>query len=84
LKEDMPETLYMLGKAAAMDGDDGLAQKSWAHVLRLEKDTELAAQAHFGLAGIYRKQGKAADADREMAEFRRLQSSAGHADDSPK
>src|ERR1700723_4623979 len=75
LKEDMPETLYMLGKAAAMDGDDGLAQKSWAHLLRLEKDTELAAQAHFGLAGIYRKQGKGADADREMAEFRRLQSS---------
>jgi tetratricopeptide (TPR) repeat protein len=84
LKEDMPETLYMLGKAAAMDGDDGLAQKSWAHLLRLEKDTELAAQAHFGLAGIYRKQGKAADADREMAEFRKLQSSAGHTDDSPK
>jgi len=84
LKEDMPETLYMLGKAAAMDGDDGLAQKCWAHVLRLEKDTELAAQAHFGLAGIYRKQGKAADADHEMAEFRKLQSSAGHTDDSPK
>ena len=84
LKEDMPETLYILGKAAAMDGDDGLAQKCWAHVLRLEKDTELAAQAHFGLAGIYRKQGKAADADREMAEFRKLQSSAGHTDDSPK
>lgn len=84
LKEDMPETLYTLGKAAAMDGDDGLAQKSWVHLLRLEKDSELAAQAHFGLAGIYRKQGKAAAADREMAEFRRLQSSAGHTDDSPK
>lgn len=84
LKEDMPETLYMLGKAAAMDGDDSLAQKSWEHVLRAEKDTELAAQAHFGLAGIYRKQGKSADADREMEEFRKLQGSAGHADDSPK
>lgn len=84
LKEDMPETLYMLGKAAAMDGDDGLAQKSWAHLLRLEKDTALAAQAHFGLAAIYRKQGKTADADREMEEFRKLQGSAGHPDDSPK
>ena len=84
LKEEMPETLYMLGKAAAMDGDDGLAERSWAHLLRLEKDTELAAQAHYGLAAIYRKQGNAADADREMAEFRKLQSSAGHTDDSPK
>ena len=84
LKEDMPETLYMLGKAAALDGDDSLAQKAWLHVLKLEKDTALAAQAHFGLAGIYRKQGKAADAEREMDEFRKLQSNAGHTDDSPK
>ena len=84
LKEDMPETLYMLGKAAAMDGDDGLAQKSWEHLLRVEKDSELAAQAHFGLAGIYRKQGKTAEADREIEEFRKLQGSAGHTDDSPK
>src|SRR5580693_3191751 len=84
LKQDMPETLYMLGKAAAMDGDDGLAQQSWVHLLRVEKDTDLAAQAHFGLAGIYRKQGKMADADREMGEFRKLQSSARHSEDSPK
>src|SRR6202789_2409882 len=84
LKADMPETLYMLGKAAAMDGDDGLAQQSWVHLLREEKDTDLAAQAHFGLAGIYRKQGKMADADREMGEFRKLQGNTGHSDDSPK
>jgi hypothetical protein len=67
-----------------MDGDDGLAQKAWIHLLRVEKDTDLAAQAHFGLAGIYRKQGKTADADREMEEFRKLQGNTGHADDSPK
>ena len=84
LKEDMPETLYMLGKAAAQDGDDSLAQKSWLHVLNLEKNTALAAQAHFGLAGIYRKQGKSADADREMDEFRKLQGNAPQTDDSPK
>jgi hypothetical protein len=53
-------------------------------VLKLEKDTALVAQAHFGLAGIYRRQGKTADADREMEEFRKLQSNAGHTDDSPK
>ena len=73
-----------LAVAAASDGDDSLAQKSWLHVLNLEKNTELAAQAHFGLAGIYRKQGKTADADREMEDFSKLQSSAGHTDDSPK
>src|SRR5271155_1092502 len=84
LKADMPETLYMLGKAAALDGDDTLAQKSWLHVLNLEKDTALAAQTHFGLAGIYRKQGKTPDANREMEEFRKLQGNVGHTDDSPK
>src|SRR6201996_8783455 len=83
LRADMPETLYQLGKAAAMDGDDTVAQQSWQHVLGLEKSTALAAQAHFGLAGIYRKQGKRADADREMEEFRKLQSKPGHTDVSP-
>src|SRR5271170_5742665 len=83
LRADMPETLYQLGKAAAMDGDDTTAQQSWQHVLSLEKDTALAGQAHFGLSGIYRKQGKPADADREMEEFRKLQRNPGHPDVSP-
>lgn len=72
----MPETLYMLGKAAAQDNDNVLAQKCWAHVLKLEDNTPLAAQAHFGLATIYRKEGKAADADREMEQFHKLQGNA--------
>ena len=84
LRQDMPETLYQLGKAAAMDGDNTMAQKCWQHLLTLEKDTPLAAQAHFGLSGIYRKLGKPADADREMEEFRKLQSNPAHTDDSPK
>jgi tetratricopeptide (TPR) repeat protein len=84
LKQDMPETLYMLGKAAALDGDEIVAEKSWLQVLNIEKDSALAAQAHFGLAGIYRKQGKTAEADREMDEFRKLQGNAGHTDDSQK
>jgi len=45
--------------------------------LKLEKNTPLAAQAHFGLAGVYRKQGKAAQAQQEMQEFQKLQSSIG-------
>jgi tetratricopeptide (TPR) repeat protein len=84
LKHDMPETLYMLGKSASLDGDDALAQKSWLRFLTIEKDTQLAAQTHFGLAGIYRKQGKTADADREMALFRQLQGNSGQATEQPK
>jgi tetratricopeptide (TPR) repeat protein len=84
LKADMPETLYLLGKAALLDGDEALAQKSWEHVLSLEENTSLAAQAHFGLSGIYRKQGKTAEADREMEAFRKLQGPAGQTDDSRK
>jgi tetratricopeptide (TPR) repeat protein len=84
LREDMPETLYQLGKAAAMDGDATTAQQSWQHLLSLERNTPLAGQAHFGLAGIYRKQGKSGDADREMEEFRKLQNKPGHTDVSPK
>jgi tetratricopeptide (TPR) repeat protein len=84
LKADMPETLYLLGKAALLDGDENLAQKSWVHLLTLEQNTALAAQAHFGLSGIYRKQGRDADAEREMEEFRKLQGPANQSDDSQK
>ena len=73
LQPDMPETLYSLGKAASLDADLALAEKSWTRVVALEKETSLAAQAHFGLAGLYRKQGKAVQAQHEMQEFQRLQ-----------
>ena len=73
LQPDMPETLYSLGKAASLDGDLALAEKSWKRVIALEKETSLAAQAHFGLAALYRRQGKTAEWQREMQEFKRLQ-----------
>jgi tetratricopeptide (TPR) repeat protein len=73
LQPQMPETLYALGKAAAMEGDSAAAEKAWSSLLDIEKEGPLAAQAHFGLAGVYRKQGKTADADREMQEFQKLQ-----------
>ena len=79
LLPDMPETLYSLGKAASLEGDSKSAETSWNKVIAAEKTGPLAAQAHFGLAGIYRKQGKAADADREMQEFQQLQNSSGGA-----
>jgi outer membrane protein assembly factor BamD (BamD/ComL family) len=70
---DMPETLYSLGKAASLEGDTATAEKEWTRLLSIEKETALAAQAHFGLAGLYRKQGKTAAAQHEMQEFQRLQ-----------
>lgn len=76
LQPEMPETLYSLGKAAALEGDVVSAEKAWKKVIELEKESSLAAQAHFGLAGMYRKQGKSEEADREMEEFKKLQNAA--------
>ncbi len=73
LMPEMPETLYSLGKAASLEGDTTAAEKAWTKLLSIEKQSSLAAQAHFGLAGIYRKQGKIAEAKREMQEFESLQ-----------
>src|SRR5579872_5560465 len=75
LQPQMPETLYSLGKAAALDGDASGAEKAWTNLLGVEKEGTLAAQAHFGLAALYRKQGKTAEADAQMREFERLQKS---------
>jgi tetratricopeptide (TPR) repeat protein len=73
LMPDMPETLYSLGKAASLEGDTTAAEKEWTRLLAIEKETPLAGQAHFALAGLYRKQGKTAAAQHEMQEFQRLQ-----------
>jgi len=73
LQPGMPETLYSLGKAASLDNDAAAAQKAWSDLLNIEKEGPLAAQAHFGLAALYRKRGNAAQAEREMQEFQRLQ-----------
>ena len=72
LQPDMPETLFALGKAALLTGDEARAEKSWTQQLSIEGETQLAAQAHFALAGLYRKRGRIADADREMAAYRKL------------
>ncbi len=73
LRPGMPETLYLLGKAASLESDTETAERTWRQLLSVEKNTPLAAQAHFGLATLYRKEGKAADAEREMQEYRELQ-----------
>ena len=76
LQPQMPETLYALGKAASMEGDASTAEKDWTNLLSIEKEGSLAAQAHFGLAGLYRKQGKTEEAAEHMREFQRLQKSS--------
>jgi protein O-GlcNAc transferase len=76
LQPQMPETLYALGKAAALEGDAAAAEKSWMELLRIEKEGPLAAQAHFGLAGLSRKQGKTAEAAQHMRQFQSLQGSS--------
>jgi len=76
LQPEMPETLYSLGKAASLSGDNTSAEKAWLKVVEIEKESDLAAQAHFALAGLYRKQGKAEDAEREMGKFKQLQPTA--------
>jgi tetratricopeptide (TPR) repeat protein len=75
LQPQMPETLYALGKAASLDGDVSTAEKAWTNLLNIEKDGSLAGQAHFGLASLYRKQGKTAEAAEHMREFQKLQKS---------
>ncbi|HXM65914.1 MAG TPA: tetratricopeptide repeat protein [Candidatus Acidoferrum sp.] len=79
LMPDMPETLYSLGKAESLGGDAASAEKAWTKLLSIEKQTALAAQAHFALAGLYRKQGKTTEVQREMREFQNLQNSQDHA-----
>lgn len=70
LRPQMPETLYALGKAALQNGDNAAAERAWLRVAELEKDSALAGQAHFNLAGLYRKQRKTEQADKEMQAFR--------------
>jgi tetratricopeptide (TPR) repeat protein len=69
LQPDMPETLYSLGKAESQAGNYAAAEKAWKRVIEIEKTGDLASQAHFGLSGIYRKQGKTEDAARELKQF---------------
>jgi tetratricopeptide (TPR) repeat protein len=78
LQPEMPETLYSLGKAAALEGDASTAKNAWTRLLTIEKDSPLAAQAHFGLAGLYRREGKTEEAADHMREFQRLQKSSGN------
>lgn len=71
LHANMPETLFALGRASS-ETNAALAEKSLLRVIEIERDSPLSAKAHFALATLYRKQGKAESANLQMQEFRRL------------
>ena len=72
LRPGMPQTLYALAKSQSLSGDVKGAEKNWRRVIQLEVNSDLAAQSHFALAGLYRKQGKQTEAAHEMSEYESL------------
>ena len=76
LRPGMPETLYDLGKASELDGDAAAAEHAWLAAIQADGAGSLAAQAHFQLAALYRKQGKTREAGEHLAAFRSLQRGA--------
>jgi len=76
LHPNMSETLYALGRAAAVLNPN-VAEQALMHLVELEKDTSLAGQAYLALAGIHRKEGKTEQAAREMQEYSRIQNVRG-------
>ena len=74
LQPGSADTLYALGKAASLTGDKVAAEKAWLDVTGVDNNSAVVAQAHFGLASLYRERGDAVKADAEMKEFQRLRS----------
>jgi tetratricopeptide (TPR) repeat protein len=72
LRPGMPETLVELGKARSMAGDLTGAEACFLRALEVEKEGALAESAHFQLAEVYRKSGRAAEAARELRLFKEL------------
>jgi tetratricopeptide (TPR) repeat protein len=72
LRPDTPQILLALGKAASAANDAARAEASWIKLLGIDKESDLAASAHLGLAELYRRAGRSQDAAREMAAYERL------------
>ena len=78
LRPNTPETLLALGHALFAANDAAHAEESWMKLLAVDHSGELAAQAHFMLAALYRKGGKSAEAEREMAAYQQLENTGKH------
>jgi Tfp pilus assembly protein PilF len=73
LQQNTPAILLALGQAALAANDAGQAEGSWKKLLAIDGSSELAAQAHLGLASLYRTTGRPADAERETAAYQQLE-----------
>jgi tetratricopeptide (TPR) repeat protein len=76
LRPQMIETLFDLGKAYDLENKSSEAEKAWLAVIALDDSGGLAAKSHFQLSQLYRRQGKAAEADRHFRRFQELQPKA--------
>lgn len=72
LRAGMPETEFELGKALAANGDLAGAERLLRKVLEAEGRSALAEGAHLQLSQVYRRLGRVADAERELAALRAL------------
>lgn len=68
----MPETLLELGKVHAAAGNAQAAEPPLLRVIEIEPQSALAEAAHLQLAAIYRKLGRAADAESQTKALRDL------------
>jgi tetratricopeptide (TPR) repeat protein len=78
LRPNTPETLLALGRAMFAADDAAGAEKSWMKLLEIDRSGEFAAQAHLGLATLYRRAGKSPEAEREMAAYQQLEDQRKH------
>ena len=73
LRPQMVETLYDLGKAYSAEKEPAKAEKAWLEVIALNDSCEQAASSHLRLSELYRKEGKGAEADKQLKRFREFQ-----------
>ena len=78
LRPEKPPILVALGQAAFAAKDNARAEQSWRKVLEIDQKSDFAAQAHRGLAELYRDNGKPQEAGREQAAYDKLKDPGGH------
>ena len=76
LRPRMIETLFDLAKAYHLENKMAEAENAWLGVIALDDTGELAASSHFQLSQLYRRRGNAAEADRHLRSFQKLQPKA--------
>ena len=72
LRPEMIETLYDLGKALEQENQLPAAEKAWLQLIKLGPHTPLAVSAHLELSHLYRREGRAAEADSQLQQFREM------------